>query len=84
MKSTSLPDIPSDTPILYEIRVRGAFDQTWSDLAENVTFEAVQEHSQVATVIRAVVQDQAALAGLLDALFSLNAVVLSVVVVEAA
>jgi hypothetical protein len=85
MSSTSLPDIQSsNTPTLYEVRVRGAFDQTWSDLAENATLQTVQEGSEVVTVIRAMMRDQAELAGLLDSLFSLNATVLSVTVVETA
>jgi hypothetical protein len=85
MSSTSLPDIQSsNTPTLYEVRVRSAFDQTWSDLAENATLQTVQEGSEVVTVIRAMMRDQAELAGLLDSLFSLNATVLSVTVVETA
>jgi hypothetical protein len=78
------PEAPGDMPALYEIRVRGAFDQKWSDLAEGMTLEVVHEGTEPVTVIRVVVQDQAALAGLLDALFGLNARVLSVTALEAA
>jgi hypothetical protein len=78
------PKAPGDMPTLYEIRVRGAFDQKWSDLAEGMTLEVVYEEAQPVTVIRVVVQDQAALAGLLDALFGLNARVISVTTLEAA
>ena len=77
-------DTRADMPALYEIRVRGAFDQKWSELAEGMTLEVVREDAQPVTVIRLVVQDQAALAGLLDALFGLNARVLSVTTVQAA
>jgi hypothetical protein len=49
-----------------------------------MTLEVVREEAQPLTVIRVVVQDQAALASLLDALFGLNARVLSVTAVEAA
>jgi len=51
MTSGGLPDLFSDTPILLEIRIRAAFDETSCDVA----------------------RDQAALAGVLDTLFSLNA-----------
>jgi hypothetical protein len=84
MTSADRPDAPDDMPALYEIRVRGAFDQKWSDLAEGMTLEVVQEDAQPVTVIRLVVQDQAALAGLLDALFGLDAWVISVTALEAA
>jgi hypothetical protein len=78
------PNAHDDMPVLYEIRVRGAFDQKWRGLMEGMTLEVVHEESQPITVIRVVVRDQAALAGLLDALFGLNARVLSVTALEAA
>jgi hypothetical protein len=53
------PDAPGDLPALYEIRVRGAFDQKWRGLAEGMTLEVVHEKAQPVTVIRVVVQDQA-------------------------
>ena len=84
MTSADLPDVLGDMPALYEIRVRGAFEQTWCDLAEGMTVEVIRDESQSVTVIRVMVQDQAALAGLLDALFGFNATVLSVRAVEAA
>jgi hypothetical protein len=82
MKSSGLPDLSSDTPILYEIRIRGTFDETWRDLIEGMASEVVRDEGQPVTVIRVVVQDQAALAGLLDALLGLNATVLSVTALE--
>jgi hypothetical protein len=82
MTSADRPRGPGDMPALYEIRVRGAFDQTWRGLMEGMTLEVVHQESQPVTVIRVVVQDQAALAGLLDALFGLNARVLSVTALE--
>jgi hypothetical protein len=78
------PNAPGDMPALYEIRVRGVFDQKWRGLAEGMTLEVVRNEAEPVTVIRVVVQDQAALAGLLDALFGLNARVLSVTALEAA
>jgi len=82
MTSSGLPHLSSDTPILYEIRIRGAFDKTSCDLIEGMTLEVVHDERQPMTVLRAVAQDQAALAGLLDALFSLDAIVLSVTALE--
>ena len=58
-------------PAIHEIRARSSFDQTWCEFMENTTWIAVQE-------------DQDALSGLLDALFGVNATVLSVTAVEAA
>jgi hypothetical protein len=82
MTSSGLPDLSSGTPILYEIRVRGTFDETWCDLAEGMTLEVVCDEAQPVTVFHVAVQDQAALAGLLDALFGLNATILSVTTSE--
>lgn len=73
MTSSGLPELSSDTPILHEIRIRGAFDETSCDFSEGITPEVVRYEAQPAMVSRAVVQDQAALAGALDALFSVNA-----------
>ncbi len=84
MTSTNLPGIPGDTPTLYEVRVRDAFDPSWCDLIDGMTLDVVREGPQAVTVFRVVVQDQAALAGLLDALFGVNATVLSVTALEAA
>ena len=78
MTARALPDIPVDAPALYEIRVRGSLDPTWCELCDEITLEVVNIDDQPVTVARVRVQDQAALAGLLDALFCLNVTVLSV------
>ncbi len=75
-------DTAADVPALYEIRVRGALDETWCALMCDMTLAVVHEGPQAVTVIRTLVQDQAALAGLLDALFGINATVLSVEALE--
>jgi hypothetical protein len=82
MTSSGPPDLSSDTPILYEIRICGGFDETWSDLMEGMTLEVVRDEGKPTTLVHVVVQDQAALAGLLDTLFSFNAIVLSVTALE--
>lgn len=84
MTPTQPPGIPGDTPTLYEIRVRGAFDQSWCDVIDGMTLEVVHDKPHTVTVLRVVVQDQAALAGLMDVLFGVNATVLSVTALEAA
>jgi hypothetical protein len=82
--SSDVTGISPDMPALYEIRVRGTLDQTWCGLLDGMTLEAGHEDGQPVTALRVVVQDQAALAGLLDALFGINVTVLSVVALEAA
>jgi hypothetical protein len=67
-----------DAPALYEIRVRGALDKGWCDLSEDMTLKVVTVDGHPVTVALVRVRDQAALAGLLDALFCLNVTVLSV------
>lgn len=78
MTPTEVPGIPAHSPALYEIRVGGALGETWCELMENMSLTVISGDSQPVTVIRVVVSDQAALAGLLDALFQLNTTVLSV------
>jgi len=83
MSPTDQPDLPPDKPALYEIRVRGALDKTWCSLMDQMSLSVVRgDAGQPVTVIRVTVQDQAALAGLLDALFTLNTTVLSVEAIE--
>ncbi len=82
MTSSGLPGLSSDTPILYEIRIRGALDGTSCDLIEGMTLEVVHDANQPVTVVHVVARDQAALAGVLDTLFSLNATLLSFTALE--
>jgi hypothetical protein len=70
--------IPKPSPGLYEIRVAGALDHSWCDLLEDMELSIVYEGPQPVTVIRVVVPDQAALAGLLEWVFGLNMTLLSV------
>ena len=68
----------SDASSTYEIRVVGALDSTWSDTfgGMTMTHDAGATGSSV-TVLEGAL-DQAALAGVLDALFGLGLTVLSV------
>jgi hypothetical protein len=83
MKSSGAHGIPPHSPALYEIRVQGALDQSWSEMLEGMTLNVTDVDGDPVTVLRVVVPDQAALAGLLDSLFRLNTTVLSVEAIEA-
>ena len=73
---------PTEAVTLYEIRVRGVLDQRWRDFSEGMTLQVLEDTPHSVTVLRIEVRDQAALAGLMDALFGTNATVLSVTAVE--
>lgn len=81
--NSALPDVPACEDVLYEIHVKGALDPSWSKLMDGMTLEVVDSGHRSRTVLRIRVQDQAALAGLLDSLFRLNATVLSVEALDA-
>jgi hypothetical protein len=78
----NMSGVPTHAPVLYEIRVVGALDSSWSELAEDLSLTVAYEGGRPVTVLRVVVLDQAALAGLLEALFQLNITVLSVEALE--
>jgi hypothetical protein len=75
--------VPTYPPALYEITIRGALDESWSQLMDGMTLTVGQEGDEPVTILRVVVPDQAALAGLLDSLFRLNTTVLSVEAIKA-
>ena len=81
--SPTVAGLPTHSPALYEIRVAGALDESWSQLMPDLTLTTAYEDGRPVTTMRVVVPDQAALAGLLDALFRLNTTVLSVQALEA-
>jgi hypothetical protein len=74
--------VSADIPTPYEIKVGGTLDREWASLIEGMTLETVADGIKTVTVLHAVLQDQSALEGLLDALFAVNAKLLSVNVVE--
>jgi hypothetical protein len=68
-----------DTPATYRIRVRGYLDSSWSDrLAGLVITQTGQGDESVETTLYGQVLDQAALAGVLSALYDLHLPLLSV------
>ena len=71
------PDL--DTPATYRIRVRGYLDSTWSDRLGGLTItQTGQGDESVETTLYGQVLDQAALAGVLSALYDLHLPLLSV------
>jgi|WetSurMetagenome_2_1015567.scaffolds.fasta_scaffold534682_2 hypothetical protein len=83
MVSSSGRRIPAHSPALYEIRIQGSLDPSWTQLMDGLSLTTIEQDGEPVTVLRVVVPDQAALAGLLDSLFRLNTTVLSVEVLEA-
>lgn len=70
-------------PMLYEIKVQGNVDTSWSDWFNgmDITNGTDQDASPITTITGPVV-DQATLRGILIRLWDLNLVILSVIKVE--
>lgn len=62
-------------PTEYEIRVQGELDARWSDWFYGLSVTAVGENE---TLIKGAVADQAALRGILEKIWNLNLVLVSV------
>ena len=68
-----------DTPAVYRIRVQGHLDDSWSDrLAGMVITKAYMENKLPTTILVGRLADQAALSGVLNALYDLHMPLLSV------
>jgi hypothetical protein len=65
----------NDVPI-YQIRVQGQLDESWSDWLGELT---ITPEPDGATLLSGSIIDQAALHGILDRLYGLNLTILSVV-----
>ncbi len=66
------------TPATYRIRVQGHLDDTWSDrLGGMVLSRAFSEKKQPITILVGYLADQAALSGVLNALYDLHMPLLS-------
>jgi len=68
-----------DTPAAYRIRVQGSIDSAWSDMlgGMRITTDSTAEKGQVTTLVGHLV-DQAALSGVLKAIYDLRIPLLSV------
>ena len=68
-----------DTPATYRIRVKGYLDSSWTDCLSGLAISrSIQGDEPVVTTLYGQVLDQAALAGVLSALYGLHLPILSV------
>jgi len=73
MVETTLPGQSSfEMPGTYRIRVRGAIDPKWSDWLGGMTITTRESQGTRETDLVGKVADQAALAGLLNALYEMH------------
>jgi hypothetical protein len=71
--------IPYDQPASYQIKIQGRIDPSMSDLLEGLTISIVnQEGIPPVTILEGELRDQAALAGVLNSLYEMHLLVLSV------
>ena len=67
------------TPATYRIRVQGRLDQSWSDRMSGMSISSVDTgNSAPVTILVGYLNDQAALAGVLNALYNLHMPLISV------
>ena len=72
-------ELTLDTPATYRIRVKGYLDSSWSDRLSGLTISpSSQGDEAVVTTLYGQVLDQAALSGVLSALYGLHMPLLSV------
>jgi hypothetical protein len=72
-------ELTLDTPAAYRIRVKGHLDSSWSDCLGGLNInQASQGDEPVVTALYGQVLDQAALAGVLNALYGMHLPLLSV------
>ncbi len=68
-----------DHPVNYQIIVQGKIDPTWSDRLEGMTISLTAgEGREMNTILQGELNDQAALAGVLNTLYELHLPVLLV------
>jgi hypothetical protein len=66
-------------PATYRVRVQGYLDESYSDQLGGVTITTIHEENEApVTTLQGRMLDQAALAGVLDSLYSLRLPILSV------
>ena len=68
-----------EKPATYRIRVQGLLDASWSDRLSGMAIRRIKtEHEAPVTILVGHLTDQAALAGVLNALYNLHLPLLSV------
>ena len=71
--------MPANNTAIYEIRVQGQIDESWSDWLGGLT---ITPQPCGETLLAGPIVDQAALNGILDRLYTMNLSILSVVQVR--
>ena len=71
-----------DRPAIYQIKVPGELDESWSDWLEGMTITVESEGDGPPVTILTGTMDQAALQGLLRRLYSLGLPLISVICVD--
>jgi hypothetical protein len=72
-------ELTLDTPATYRLRVKGHLDSSWSDRLGGLTITtSSQDDGPTVTTLCGELLDQAALAGILSALYNLHMPLLSV------
>ena len=75
----SRKSITFDSPALYQISLEGRLDLTWSDRLDGMTIcQATLEAGTPVTTLEGELQDQAALAGVLNTIYELHLTIVSV------
>ena len=68
-----------DLPAIYRIRIKGYLDDSWSDRLGGMEIKVIEQAEDVPeTILVGWLPDQAALCGVLNALYDLNLALLSV------
>lgn len=70
--------IPLDEAAVYEIQVQGLISERWQPYLDDFKVEVAGEDGWAVTTLTGAIVDQAALQGLLQQLYSLGLVLLSV------
>lgn len=79
----SWKDLKFEAPATYRIRVAGHLDDSWSDRLGGMVFtRAFTGDKQPMTILIGHLQDQAALAGVMNALYALHMSVFSVELID--
>jgi hypothetical protein len=79
MNELPATELTFDSPALYEIRVCGHIEASWSERLEGMSFRLVSDQDRPeVTVLQGELLDQAALAGVLATLYDMQMPVLSV------
>ena len=82
-ESQSFKDLKFEAPASYRIRVQGHLDDSWTDrLGGMVITRAFTQDSQPMTILTGSLLDQAALSGVMNALYGLHLSVFSVELID--